>query len=118
MNSAHRQRVIVHTEPHLLGAAVGAWLSRCPDLDVVVDPGGSRLMTAGTHDVVVVSAPFLTDATVVLIDSTGLSVIGAGTFEVHPYQGLDQLYSVIKQMRRPPIRGSTLERSPKGGGST
>ena len=117
MNSTRRQRVIVHTDPQLVGAAVGAWLATRPDLDVVIDPAGTALATAGAGDVVIVSTPIESRATVLVIAHDRLSVFDGGTVVADAYRNLDQLYSVITERRGSPLRASTPVASAEGGGS-
>lgn len=117
MNSTRRQRVIVHTDPQLVGAAVGAWLATRPDLDVVIDPAGTALATAGAGDVVIVSTPIESRATVLVIAHDRLSVFDGGTVVADGYRNLDQLYSVITERRGSPLRASTPVASAEGGGS-
>ena len=116
MNKTFRQRVIISTEPQLIGAALGAWLAGRPGLDVVVDPIGSQVAGAGPNDVVIVSTPVDSEATVLVIGHDRLSVFGEGTV-VDSYQNLDQLYSLIRERRGPPHRSTVQAGPPEGGGA-
>ena len=95
--------MILCLEPHLLGAALAAYLSRQPGLDVISDPSGASVASAESSDVVISTQPFVSNAAVLLVheDGTQISVHRTGRVESLLYRGLEWLSSLIEEQRGP-----------------
>ena len=103
--------MILCLEPHILGSALAAWLSRRPGFDVVIDPSTTSISAASPSDVVVSWWPVATSATVVVVPEEGndICLYRSGGIERFPYRGLEHLVALITDDRAPPSVGAGSE---------
>ncbi len=116
MNNALRHRVIVTAEPPLLAASLAAWLVKKDDLDVVVDPSGDIAAAASARDVILSSQWLASAAPLVVMqpETDRISIFTGCRSRREPYQGLAQLYSLIKDPSNPARPGNE---TPSEGGA-
>jgi hypothetical protein len=95
------RRIILSLDPYLLTSTLAAWLAKDPEIEIVIDLAGVSVPTAESSDVVVSSRPFVSKATVLVVDPAGtnVSVHQGGQVERHPYEGLESLTELIEARR-------------------
>lgn len=113
MKTPSDRRLILCLEPTLVGTALAAWLA-ATGAEVISDPSGVSARVAGRNDIVVSSHPYLSMATVVVLEEYGseVSIYRNGSRSSHRYQGLEWLGALIEAQRGPPEqirRGSDQE---------
>ena len=110
MNTPSDRPLILCLEPNMFGTAFAAWLSR-NGADVTNDPSGVSALVAGPDDIVVSSRPYISLATVIVIEEEGrdVSVYRDGTRELYRYRGLEWLSALIEAQRGPPRRAGTTQ---------
>jgi hypothetical protein len=103
MKTTSDRRLILCLEPNLVGTALAAWLAGT-GAEVINDPSGVAALVAGRDDIVVSSHPYLSMATVVVIEEGGseVSIYRNGSKSSHRYHGLEWLGALIEEQRGPP----------------
>jgi hypothetical protein len=108
MKTPSDRRLILCLEQNLVGSTLAAWFEGM-GTEVVTDPSGVSALVAGSDDIVVSSHPYLSMATVVVIEECGreVSIYRNGSRSSHRYQGLEWLSALLdgSQIRTDSDRG-------------